>query len=57
MSSMIYQNLFGSAIKKPSGTSTNMLIGKIKIHLNDAKPKILLLAENGSLGRQAKLKK
>ena len=46
MSSMIYQNLFESAIKKPSGTSTNMLIGKIKIHLNDAKPKILLLAEN-----------
>ena len=31
MSSMIYQNLFESAIKKPSGTSTNMLIGKIKI--------------------------
>ena len=60
MNSINYQNLFGYAIKKKTHHEHPQIcknsMGKIKIYLNDAKPKILskiLLTENSSLGRQA----
>ena len=45
MSSTNYQNLFGSLLKKIHHKHPQIgksYIGKIKIYINDAKPKILL---------------
>ena len=45
MSSINYQNLFGNVIKKNHQEHSQIgksYIGKIKIYLNDAKPKLLL---------------
>ena len=53
MTSINYQNLFRCAIKNHQGHPGigKSYIEKIKIYLNDAKPKILLKTDNQILGR------